>query len=158
VATGTVYFDALTGVRNVILGLGLKLADGSALPVEQVYLRDLLDDRQVVTPCVVIAKPERGEKTEVNDDGTNTVGHPVALGIIAAENQDLTLEEWPLAWRQAVVDAFDNKHPAAVSAALGAADLRNTTWEAGPVISGKGFEGNLLLSTGWVWVWVWKPR
>lgn len=157
-ATGTVYFDALTGVRNVILGLGLKDAAGADLPPEQVYLRDLLDDRQVVTPCVVIAKPEKGEKTEVNDDGTNTVGHPAHVGIIAAENQDLTLEEWPLAWRQAVVDAFDRKQPDALADALGPAPLRDTTWEAGPVISGKGFEGNLLLSTGWVWVWVWKPR
>ena len=91
--------------QTSIQALGLQLPDNSPLPNTQVYLRRLVVDRDLVLPCIQVALGDREEELDGSVEDLE-VRYPIAVAFIMATNQDYTLIDVDLPWREAIMDAF----------------------------------------------------
>src|SRR5262245_33457760 len=102
--TGVHHYDSILGLKAVVEGLGLDgLPNADPLPPERVYAREALSDRGVQLPCVVIALAPMPEVRDIGDStpagrGDNWIGYPSIVAVLAAQNQDLTLDQGKLSW------------------------------------------------------------
>ncbi|MEY2874362.1 MAG: hypothetical protein RLZZ373_1733, partial [Pseudomonadota bacterium] len=160
-ATDTHHYDALVGLQTAVLALTLDgIENADPLPAERVYLRELLDNRNVTLPCVMISKAPMPEMTETETSQHNKVSYPCLITVIVPQNKSLELTEGPTKWRQQIEEIFDAKQPAEVIAALGdTVKLQHTLWQPLDVIDLSAFyDKNLLVSAAIVLVVVWKSR
>lgn len=143
-----IHFSALQGVQAVIQGLDLTgLPEASPLPDERVYLRKLPAEwRGLILPCVVVSLVPLPELNPGTLTQSEDYGYPCLVTVIVPNNQDLTLVEAELKWRERVKQAFQRKRPAALVTELGTAFLF-TTWEPSPVLDLDLFkQANLFVS------------
>lgn len=160
-STGTHHYDALAGLKTAVENLALTgLTNATPLPAGRVYLRELLSDRNVTLPCVVVSLAPMPEGREIQDNTANQVSYPCLVAILAPANQDLALEQVKLQWRQEIEDVFDFKQPPELLDALSdELTLRRTEWQPLDVIDLAAFQDkNLFVSAAIVWVIVLKPR
>jgi hypothetical protein len=147
--TGTVHYDACLGVQAVIQAIGL-----TGIPGAQVIVQELPIDRGLTLPCVIVSP---GPMAETIGRGTNIeedYGYPCLVTIVAARNQDATLQEKELKWRQQIRNAFraKNVRPAALIAAL-TVPLIQAVWAPAPILDLDLFKNdNLLVSAAVIWV------
>jgi hypothetical protein len=90
--------------HDQIKNLGL-----SGLPDEQLYLRRVIVDRDVNTPCIVVAPFGAEEQLDGSVEDLAIV-FPVMVAFVWASNQDYSLpaDAADLAWREAIMDEFSD--------------------------------------------------
>lgn len=135
-ADDAVHYQSLVGVQTVVQGLTLTgiTPGGNPLPSNQVYLKKLLTDRGVTFPACVISLPPVPEATEAGTNAQDDWGYPCLVTLLFVSNQDLTLQEPELKWRQQIKQVFHNKRPAALVSAV-AVPIKICRWEPGPVVN-----------------------
>lgn len=142
-----VHYQCLTGIQTVIQGLALTgLSGATPLPNDRVYMRKLPTERQLTLPCVVVSLVPMPETLEGTLNNSDDYGYPCCVTIIAANNQDLTVEEPELKWREQIKQAFNNKRPAALQTAV-SVPLLPCKWEPMAVLDLNLFkDANLFVS------------
>lgn len=97
----SVWKDLLDATAAVIRGLALQ-----GLPDDRVYVRKFPTDRGVSLPCVLVCLGGAEDLDPVGDLEGTEVGYPVLVAHVFASDQDLTLDDTELQWRQGILDAF----------------------------------------------------
>ena len=110
----SIWFTLTEFTQTQIQALGLQLPDASPLPDAQVYLRRLVVDRDIVLPCIQVAPGDREEELDGSTEDLE-VRFPVAVAFIVAVNQDYTLVDVDLPWREAIMDAFADQTPVKIT-------------------------------------------
>lgn len=103
-----VHYNIMDAAQDVIQALSLTDIGTN------VVLRKLPTDRDLTLPAVIVS---HGTETETQLPGTNLAddwGYPVLVSIVSNGNQDYTLSEQELEWREKVRNAFNNKRLSAV--------------------------------------------
>ncbi len=98
------HYECCLAVQSTIQVFGL-----AGIPSGQVYLRKFITDRGgTILPAVIVAHP--GIETVL--PGTNERddwGYPVVVALVSVGNQDLTVSNTELLWREQVRKLFHNK-------------------------------------------------
>jgi hypothetical protein len=134
-----IWTDLLTTTQTIIRGLGLTYAGGTPLPSGQVYARRVLTDRRTVLPFVMVTLGAESEAVESLTTATRRITYPVLVVHAFASNQDHTLIDDPLAWRQAITDALFRQRRPEISLAR----VFDCFMDMDPVIDLSLFRGNL---------------
>ncbi len=142
-----VYYQALLAVQSAIRSIGLTgIGAVSPLPAAQVYLRKLPADRTLTLPCVIVSLVPVPEGVETRVMPADDLGYPVYVAIVVANNQDLTVQEPELRWREQIRQKFHQKRPAEVISGL-TVPLKICLWEPAPVLDLDLFKSeNLFVS------------
>jgi hypothetical protein len=142
----SIHKQALDAIVSIIQGLTLLDGNGTQLPTSQVYSRKLPTDRGLVLPAVICSLVPIPETIAIATNAQDDIGYPVMVTVVAANNQDLTVEDWELTWRQTIRDTFRNKRPADLVSAL-SQPLKWCLWEPAPVLDNTLFQqANLFVS------------
>lgn len=108
------HYQLISGVAGAIRSLSLEGIVSNA-----VYERKIPTDRDVLLPCVQVT-PWLSEEMMPGTFETLERGYPVLITFLAANNQELELQEPELMWRELVLDYFDrNARLAAVGEVWG---------------------------------------
>lgn len=142
-----IHYEALLGVQATVQGLNLTgIPAHVALHPASVVLRKLPTDRNLSIPCVIVSLVPMPESLEGTLNNSDDYGYPCMVTIVNANNQDLTVAEPELKWREQIKQAFNNKRPDALVAAV-SVPLRPCRWEPAPVLDLNLFQqANLFVS------------
>jgi hypothetical protein len=148
------HYEALVGVQTVLQSLGL-----SGIPGGNILLRKLPFDRNLPSlPCVLVSLWPIPELLDGTQNSSEDYGYPCGVTLVAASNQDLQLVEGELLWRQQIRNAFHNRRPAALAAAL-SVPLKYCRWEPAPVLDLPLFrDANLFVSPALIRVFTREAR
>ena len=113
----SIWYSLAAYTQQTIQGLNLPLDAARTLPPEMVYLRRLVIDRDVTTPCIIVA-PFGAEQQLEGDNRNLEVVYPVIVGILVASNQDYDLRDLDLTWRELIQNAM-SEFPVPSSQQLG---------------------------------------
>jgi hypothetical protein len=132
------HYACLYGIQADIQGLNLTglTPGGNPLPSSQVIVRKLPSDRNLTLPCVLVTLVPMPESEEPGTNVSDDYGYPSMATIVTANNQDLTVEDVELYWRQLIRGVFNHKKPAGIAAQLAALGVpyKTTRWEPAPVL------------------------
>lgn len=137
--------------QTVIQGLGLVYGSaGTALPNPQVYLFKFPNDQyrlptgSVLYPCVQIAPGRMEDVVDREQDFEDTeMVYPVLVAILFATNQQLSLNNDCLYWRQQIIDAFIDMPDSlrtALEAAISDANVYDCRLAPAPLIDPSMFQ------------------
>jgi hypothetical protein len=165
VATGIHHYDALIGIQKAIQNLELKGLAGKTwgvndpLPPGQVYLREMLTERNIDLPCVMVSKAPMPEMNEIGDNLDNITGYPCMATVIAPADQEQELTSGPTLWRQRIKETFNFKQPDEIANEMAAElTLKRTEWHPVDVLDLDQFQNkNLFVSAAIIVVFVWEP-
>src|SRR5262245_59350519 len=113
------HYEALLGVVAGIQALGLGGISGAdPLPAARVVARRLPGDRGLAPPYVTVSYGPGPETAAEEVQNASDWGYPCLVAVVVANNQDPTVDDAELRWRQQIRDAFHERRPAQVVNAL----------------------------------------
>lgn len=150
------HMKVVEAVQDVIQAL--KLA---GYVDRQVYLRRVPTDRNVSLPAVLVSPGPEPE--DLPDEGLNKsdyTGYPVLISVVSAGNQDLTVSDKELYWRERIRKAFRFKEPSTVLTGLPTGTvIHKILVRPGPILDLNLWQqNNLCVSTLTLMVYVREAR
>ena len=140
--TESVHYRCATAIQARIQSLGLSGIDPANVIVRKLSSDRGADDGTYSYPMVVVSTLGI-DRSEYGTNKRDTVGYPVMVAILAADNQDLeTNHDKYLLWRQKIRRAFINQALSAVP------EIWIVEIEPGPIVNPVAFwDGNLYHSS-----------
>ena len=96
------WYELVLAVQTGVKALGLT-ADGVLIPAGQILARKLPSDRQATLPLILCCLGGADQVVDGDFEDTEVI-YPVLVVHAAASNQDLSLANDPLLWRQKILD------------------------------------------------------
>jgi len=159
----SIHLQLLTAIAEAIQDLLLSGVGGvSPLPPAQVYVKKLPTDRAsagILLPAIVVSLVPLPEKFATVMNAADDYGYPCLVTIIAANNQDLSVSDDELLWRQTIRNYFHNQKPKRIKDAISPVPLGKILVEPYPILDLNLFQQqNLFVSSLLVRCWTREVR